>query len=148
MPGNSSRHTLICRLAQAGVTLIELVVFIVVIAITAAALLGAFRIVLPRTITAGQITQGTHLAQERMELILGQRVAQGFTNMTDPCGGFAGGVCTPTANFTTSTTGFGVLVACPAAIDPSTATCKSFTVTVTGPSGDQISQVTAIVTNH
>src|SRR5450759_4630801 len=75
--------------AQHGVTLIELIVFIVIMGISVVALLSMYRAVLPRGATPAQITLATQLAQERMELLLGQRVADGYSTVvfTDPCVG-------------------------------------------------------------
>ncbi len=58
-------------------TLVELIVFIVIMGIAAYALLSMFRQTLPRSPSPSQLTQAAHCAQERMELILGRRVALG-----------------------------------------------------------------------
>ncbi|MGH8750773.1 MAG: type IV pilus modification PilV family protein [Burkholderiales bacterium] len=136
-----------CR-AQHGFSLIELIVFLVVAGIGAAALLAALANTMPRALTAQQITQGTQLAIERMELILGQKDNLGFAAVSDPCvGGVPPAQCTPIAGFVETVTGVAAVVACPAAIDPSTANCRTITVSVTGPTGVQIVLLTALVTN-
>jgi len=74
-----------------GLTLVETVVFIVIVGVAAFALLGSFGALLPRSPTAAQLTQAMQLAQERMELILGQRnspfAGVGYNNTVDldPC---------------------------------------------------------------
>ena len=70
-----------------GFTLIEAVVFIVVVGIAAVALFRMFSQTLPRSPAPSQLTQAAQLAQERMELILGRRSAAGFSAMNDPCVG-------------------------------------------------------------
>ncbi len=96
-----------------GLTLIELVVFIVIVGIAAFALLGSFRALLPRSPTAAQLTQATQLAQERVELILGQRnsplAGRGYNNTVDldPCNVGAPSVCTSTFGFTVTSAGTG-----------------------------------------
>jgi prepilin-type N-terminal cleavage/methylation domain-containing protein len=84
-----------------GFTLVELLVFIVIFGFAAYALFRSFGSVLPRSPTAAQLTQAMQLAQERMELILGQRHSPfdgGFNNTVDldPCkrGGPLPNVCT------------------------------------------------------
>lgn len=132
---------------QTGVSLVELIVFIVVAGIAVVGLMKMLSRSLPTAPTAQQITQATQLAQERMELILGQKDNVGYAGMTDPCvGGTPPGICV-TAGFTVAVTGISSVVACPAAIDPSTANCKSITVTVTGTSGSQLVRLTSLVTN-
>jgi type II secretory pathway pseudopilin PulG len=95
-----------------GVTLVELVVFIVIVGIAAFALVGSFGSLLPRSPTAAQLTQAMQLAQERMELILGQRDVQGYNNNNntvdfDPCkrGGTLPDVCTNTFGYTVDSDG-------------------------------------------
>ncbi len=142
---------------HAGISLIELVVFITVVAILAVGLFKALARSLPTAPTPQQITQATQIAQERMEQILGQkdRPGVGYAGMTDPCvGGTPPAICTPPAGFTVTVCGINSgggcaapPIACPAAVDPSTANCKSITVTVTGPSNINWT-VTSLVTNY
>jgi Tfp pilus assembly protein PilV len=83
--------------AQRGVSLIELIAFIVIMGIAVVALLSMYRAVLPRGVTPAQITLATQLAQERMELILGQRIVDGYSTavLSDPCvGGPIPAICT------------------------------------------------------
>jgi len=98
-----------------GLTLIELVVFIVIVGIAAFALLGSFRALLPRSPTAAQLTQATQLAQERVELILGQRnsplAGRGYNNTVDldPCNVGTPNVCTNTLGFAVTSAGTGTV---------------------------------------
>src|SRR5450830_1639346 len=83
--------------AQRGVSLIELIAFIVIMGISVVALLSMYRAVLPRGATPAEITVATHLAQERMELLLGQRIVDGYSTvgLNDPCvGGTPPAICT------------------------------------------------------
>jgi len=96
-----------------GLTLIELVVFIVIVGVAAFALLGSFGAMLTRSPSAAQLTQAAQLAQERMELILGQRnspaAGRGYNNTVDldPCNVGAPTVCTSTFGYTVSSAGTG-----------------------------------------
>jgi MSHA pilin protein MshD len=97
-----------------GLTLVELVVFIVIVGVAAFALLGSFGAMLTRSPTAAQLTQASQLAQERMELILGQRnspfAGVGYNNTADldPCNRVGPpAVCTNTFGFTVSSAGTG-----------------------------------------
>ncbi len=95
--------------ARRGFTLVETVVFIVIMSFAAYALFRSFGSLLPRSPSAAQLTQATQLAQERMELILGQRDVQTYNNGVDldPCtrGGPAS-ICA--SAFTVSSTGTAV----------------------------------------
>ena len=135
---------------QKGISLIELVVFIVVIAILAVGLFKALGRSLPSSPTAQQITRATQIAQERMELILGEDDVLGFASTAiDPCvGGTPPAICT-TPGFTITVTGVSPVVACPAAIDSNTANCKSITVTVKdSTTNNQLTVLTSLVTNY
>ena len=94
-----------------GFTLVELVVFIVIIGFAAYALFRSFGSVLPRSPTSAQLTQAMQLAQERMELIQGQRdsplAGRGFNNTVDldPCNVGAPTVCTTTFGYTVTSAG-------------------------------------------
>ncbi len=105
-----------------GFSLIEVVIFIVVLAVLLAGLLVVFSSSLSKSPQAGQLDMGAELAQQRMELILGQRRAVGFAAFTDPCPGPA--VCTPPAGYTVTSTIVGGWT------DP--ANFKIVTVNVTG----------------
>jgi type II secretory pathway pseudopilin PulG len=104
-----------------GFTLVELVVFIVIIGFAAYALFRSFGSVLPRSPTSAQLTQAMQLAQERMELIQGQRdsplAGRGFNNTVDldPCNVGAPTVCTTTFGYTVTSAGTAPAPAAPPA---------------------------------
>ena len=81
-----------------GFSLIEAIVFIVVLGVLLAGLVVAFASPLLRSPAAGGLDLAAELAQQRMELILAQRRATGFAGFTDPCPGPA--ICTPPAGYT------------------------------------------------
>ena len=74
---------------ERGVTLIELIAFIIIISVIVAGLMAAFSDSLRGTGTTKHVTQAVQMAQERMELILGQKHRLGFTafdaSTYDPC---------------------------------------------------------------
>ena len=74
---------------QRGLTLIEILLFVVIVGIVAAGLLTAFNGALHNASTPGQMLTAQLLAQERMELIIGQRRVLNFGGFTastfDPC---------------------------------------------------------------
>jgi hypothetical protein len=128
---------------QGGVTLIELIAFIVIMGIAVIALLSMYRAVLPRGATPAQITLANELAQERMELILGQRVASGYSPLVDPCPGPA--VCTPT------TAGYSVVVygvSPPVLWNDATGNYRQIGVKVLGPNGNQFASLSAVIANY
>lgn len=128
--------------AQRGVTLIELVVFIVIMGISVTALLSMYRAVLPHGATPAAITLATHLAQERMELILGQRDAGGYSPLVDPCAASAAAVCTPTTGYTISSVIVGGWSGIPVT------SYREIGVTVWGPDGTQSAKLSAVVANY
>ena len=71
--------------AQAGVTLIELIVFIVIAALLATGLIAAITVSMKDTPKSNEITQALQIAQERMELILAYKQSKGFNALIDPC---------------------------------------------------------------
>jgi type II secretory pathway pseudopilin PulG len=74
---------------ESGFSLIELVVFIVVLSILGASLFASFSSALQLGAAGPTLNNARQLAQERMELILGQRHRLGFAGFTaasfDPC---------------------------------------------------------------
>jgi len=138
------------RTRQRGLTLIEVIVFIVIMGIAAIALLSMFRAVLPHGVTPGQITLATELAQERMELILGQRAANGYSPLLDPC---AGG--TPPIVCTDQFTPSGIYSIVVEGINPalpwsgiSTNSYRMIGVKVLGQNGSQLAGLSAIIANY
>jgi MSHA pilin protein MshD len=74
---------------QRGVTLIELIAFIVIVGILVSGLVGGFSVTLRGSGMPRQTTQALQLAQERMELIRARKDTVGFACFTgtryDPC---------------------------------------------------------------
>jgi prepilin-type N-terminal cleavage/methylation domain-containing protein len=90
-----------------GFTLVELVVFIVILGVAAVALFKMFGQVLPQSPQPAQLEQATQLAQERVELILGQRDASGYGPAElDPCKKTGPpAICTTTLGYSVSSAG-------------------------------------------
>ena len=116
--------------AMRGVTLIELIVFIVIVAFVMAALLWTFSGTMRGSSTGKKLTSATQAAQQRMDVILGHvrtlrsTVGYGAINATnyDPCppvGAWANQACasgsstvTSSANFTSNVCGAGTGTDC------------------------------------
>ena len=140
------------RVAQRGVTLIELIVFIVIMGISVTALLSMYRAVLPHGATPAQITLATQLAQERMELILGQRTVSGYSTVAlgDPCAGVTlSGICTdqftPSGLYSIIVTGISPAVPFSGL---STNSYRMLGVKVLGPDGNQLANLSAVIANY
>lgn len=132
------------RAAQRGMTLIEIIVFIVIMGISVVALLSMYRAVLPHGTTPAQITLATQLAQERMELILGQRVARGYSPVTslDPCPGAA--ICTPPPGYSVVVNGANS----PVVWSGVTSIYRQIGVQVLGPDNNQLAILSAVIGNY
>lgn len=125
--------------ANAGFSLVEAIVFIVVLAVLLAGLVVAFGSTLRNSPQAGQLDLAAEIAQQRMELILGQRRAVGFAVFADPCvPGPGPAICTPPAGYTVSST-----IATGWGGDPSN--YKVVTVNVTGTS---VTSATTLVASY
>ena len=138
--------------AQRGVTLIELIAFIVIMGISVTALLSMYRAVLPHGTTPAQITLATQLAQERMELLLGQRDANGYSTvvLADPCaGGTPPVICTdqftPSGLYSIVVTGVNPALPWSAI---STNSYRMLGVRVLGPDGNQLANLSAVIANY
>ena len=84
-----------------GFSLIELIVFILIIAIVTSALLVSFQTILQVSPTGNRQTTAIGLAQERMDLILGQRRLKGFSSFSNPCAsGSPPAICTALTGYT------------------------------------------------
>lgn len=146
---------------ERGVTLIELIVFIIIVGVLVSGLMGGFTTLLRGSATPQKMTQALQLAQERMELIRARKDAVGFACFTgtryDPCqASAAAGSCPAIAASTHP--------ACSASPLPGytviptldeTGACmgndpnyKCVTVTVTGPAGTTLAQLQAAVANY
>lgn len=131
-----------------GVTLIELIAFIIIIGVLVSGLMSGFSTTMRGSGASKQVTQALQLAQERMELIRGRKEVLGFSGFTavtyDPCGA---GSTHPACNTT-----FGYTVT--PALDE-TGACmggdtnyKCITVTVTDAAGARLSELQAAVANY
>ena len=79
---------------QKGVSLIELIIFIVVLGILGAGILMAFVVSLEKIPNIHRVSRATELAQKRMELLWGQKNLD-FDSLADPCqGGSPPAICT------------------------------------------------------
>ena len=135
------------RRRDAGVTLVELIAFIVIVAIVAVAMIQAFGGTMRGSHFGKEMTQATQLAQQRMEVILGQRKTLGYSGFDattfDPCDGtgpvWGAQACTSTPNY-----GVASQFDNPAC----GANCRNITVAVTGPYGDTLATLAAQVWNY
>ena len=139
--------------AQRGFSLIEVVAFIVIMSVSVVALLSMYRGVLPRGATPAELTLATQLARERMELILGRRVAGGYSTsgLTDPCAG-AAVICTD--QFTTGSPAplYSIVVV---GINPvvtwsglNASAVRMIGVKVLGPDGTTAASLSAVIANY
>lgn len=119
-----------------GFSLIELVIFIVIVSIMGVALLASFSVTTRSTPDAGQVTQATQLAQERIELILAQRRAAGFAAFVDPCPG-PPAACTAPTGYTVT-----------AAIAPNWNGDTNYRVITVTVSGTMAATATVLVANY
>ena len=132
-----------------GFTLVEMVVFIVIVGVAAVALFQTFGQTLPRSPTPAQLVQATQLAQERMELILGRRGVASYAALNDPCvGGTPPAICTTTFGYVVTVAGINAPPPVPVAWNGNpTADFKLITVTVSR-GGTQLAQSDAVVANY
>lgn len=122
----------------AGFSLLEAIVFIVVLGVLLAGMMAAFVGPMRSAPRAGELDLVAELTQQRMELILGQRRAAGFAAFADPCvPGPGPAACTPPAGYAvTSSIGGGW---------GPPGQYKLITVDVTGPAA---ATTTALVANY
>lgn len=116
---------------SSGFTLIEMIVFIVIIGIAATAILTSFQAVLQKSPTGNHQTTAVGLAQERMDLILAQRQLIGFSGFIDPCNsGSPPAICTAPTGYTINSNISALTIS-------GDSNYKTITVTVSG-SGDAV----------
>ena len=141
-----------------GFTLVELIMFIVIMGVVAVAMIQAFSGTMRGSHFGKESTEGTELAQLRMEVIVGQRRRLGYggfdANTFDPCdavGAAAWGAqaCQTTA-YGAGT--FAITSNLDTASDVCGAgtgtNCKLVTVTVTSPYGGQLVSLAYQVWNY
>ncbi len=73
------------RKRQRGVTLVELIVFLVIVGIAAAGIMEALAQSPGGNATPVQILEATKLGESRLELLVGQSETQRITGLADPC---------------------------------------------------------------
>ncbi len=127
---------------QTGFTLIELVIFIVVVGLVIASVFVPLQTILENSPNPNYQAIVTALAQERMEIILAQRYINGFASLTaDPCPGLGVCVAAPTG-YTISP----AVITSPFTVNGDAA-YKQIVVTVTGP-GNSKAVLTSLVGNY
>lgn len=87
---------------QQGMSLIEIIVFIIVIGILGTTTAMVFKNVLLSSNNPGYDLTASQLARARMALILLNRKVNGFTNMVDPCNSGSLAACTQLSTFATA----------------------------------------------
>jgi prepilin-type N-terminal cleavage/methylation domain-containing protein len=85
-----------------GFTLIELIIFIIIIGVIAAGSLKGMGQVLISTRPAGGISKASLLADARMEIILLKRALTGISSLSDPCASSGLAICTPLISYATA----------------------------------------------
>lgn len=70
---------------QRGISLIELIIFIMVMGILSAAILATFNVAGSKAPNVDNQIAALDYGQLRMDLILGQKASQGFNSFSDPC---------------------------------------------------------------
>jgi len=128
-------------------TLVELIVLIVIMGVAAYALLSMFRGTMPRSPTPSQLTQAAHCAQERMELILGRRVALGtlgFSSLAlDPSGA---ATCPGNAALNVTVTGVNPVAAW--AVDTDTINRYRLITVAVAVGTTQLAELNAVIANY
>ena len=124
-----------------GVTLVELIAFIVIAGVIAVAMVQAFSGTMRGSHLGKEMTQATQLAQQRMEVILGQRKTLGYTAFIasadyDPCQ--SGAWVTELCRTSTTPAGSYVATSTRSAADACGTGCTEIVVTVTGPCGGNL----------
>lgn len=118
-------------------TLIEVALFIAVIGIVTSALAMLFATAMENVPDIDKRNKAIEIAQQRMDIILGQKANVGFASFTDPCVSSPPAVCNFSGNYTVTssiTTGYG-----------GNNNFKLITVSVTG---DSTANLTSMVGNY
>ncbi len=90
---------------EKGHTLIELIIFLVIMGILTASMILAITMSLEHMPNIHDASTAIGLGQQRMEFVLGQRAIKGYSSFTDTCtGGSPPALCTDPSGFTTSST--------------------------------------------
>lgn len=140
-----------------GVTLVELIAFIVIVAVVATAMVQAFSGTMRGSHFGKQMTQATQLAQQRMEVIVGQLKYLGYANVAaanyDPCKlalwagppEACGTTTSPAGPFVIDSSFDDAADACGAG---SGIDCRVIAITVDGPYGDRLASLTYHAWNY
>lgn len=139
-----------------GATLVELIVFIVVIGVVVVAMVQAFSGTMRGSHYGKELTQATQLAQQRMEVIIGQRKRLGYTNFIagdyDPCQPPPAAAppwsTSQACSTTTYAAGAFAVNSTLSAPDACGVGCSEVAVTVIGPYGDILSRLTYQAWNY
>jgi Tfp pilus assembly protein PilV len=149
----------VLRRGCAGISLIEVIVFIVITAIVVTGLVAGMSGAVRTAPVPREMHQALQLAQGRMELILAQRSRLDFAGFTaatfDPCAAPAGAqeACLAPTNYAVvapcfytgaGTCGFGAANTCRGG----DANYKCVRVRVTGPGGTTLAELDAMVANY
>lgn len=70
---------------QRGFTLIELVIFMVIVTILGTTVFLGFDMALGQESMVANNVKAMFMAEQRMDLIFGQRIKSGFSSFVDPC---------------------------------------------------------------
>lgn len=125
-----------------GFTLIELIVFIIIVGLASGAMFAGMQTALRKSKTVKDDMRALFLAQQRMELILGQKKQTGFTSFVDPCVSLS----FPASLCASGAFSFGYTVSSTISSSwNSDTSLKQITVTVTGP---QSVTLTTVVGNY
>lgn len=117
---------------RAGFTIIELVIFIVILGIVASVSYTGINEVLYQIISPQSNIQASFLANSRLEAILLNRRISGYTGFSDPCATGNRDICSPLSRFATNYN-FTVTVPSPSSFPlASNTTNANITVQVTG----------------
>lgn len=88
---------------QKGLSLIEAAVFIVIVAVTASALMLPLTL-MQQTPEQYQLQRATELAKQRMEVWVQKRRLDGFNSaVSDPCSSSGSGICQVPGGYTVTT---------------------------------------------
>lgn len=90
------------RTIQYGFTLIELIVFIIIISIVAGGILLGFNVVLSNQPNEVHNRRALEIANSRMEYIVGQAQINGFNSFSDNCSGSTPAICAHDSDYTIS----------------------------------------------
>lgn len=87
-----------------GFTLVEISLFIAVMGIVSSGLAMLFVTALSRVPDVDKKNKAVEIAQQRMDIILGQKANLGYAGFTDPCVNSPPAVCDFSGNYTVTST--------------------------------------------